>query len=64
MTTRPRPSSRLNAVRAPLYAEVADLVIDVDELPAADVARRILAAVGAAAGAGADDATAAGTGAE
>ena len=55
---------RLDAVRAPLYAEVADLVIDVDELPAADVARRILAAVGAAAGAGADDATAAGTGAE
>jgi shikimate kinase len=36
----------LNAVRAPLYAEVADLVIDVDELPVADVAGRILAAVG------------------
>jgi shikimate kinase len=38
---------RLNAVRAPLYAEVADVVIDVDELPAAEVARRILAAAGA-----------------
>lgn len=37
---------RLNAVRAPLYAEVADLVIDVDELPAEEVARRILAAAG------------------
>jgi shikimate kinase len=34
---------RLNAVRAPLYAEVADLVIDVDDLPAEEVARRILA---------------------
>jgi shikimate kinase len=38
---------QLNAVRAPLYAELADLVIDVDELPPAEVARRILAAVGA-----------------
>ncbi len=47
---------RLNAVRSPLYAEVADLVIDVDELPAEEVARRILAAVG--------DVAAAETGAE
>jgi len=35
---------RLNEVRAPLYAEVADLVIDVDGLPAEEVGRRILAA--------------------
>jgi len=35
---------RLNEVRAPLYAEVADLVIDVDDLPAEEVGRRILAA--------------------
>jgi shikimate kinase len=34
---------RLSAVRAPLYAEVADLVIDVDDLPAEEVAGRILA---------------------
>ena len=38
---------RLSAVRSPLYAEVADLVIDVDELPAEEIARRILAAAGA-----------------
>jgi shikimate kinase len=36
----------LLAVRAPLYAELADLVIDVDELAPDEVARRILAAVG------------------
>jgi shikimate kinase len=42
---------RLNAVRAPLYAEVADLVIDVDELPAEEVALRILAAAQAETGA-------------
>jgi shikimate kinase len=35
---------RLIEVRAPLYAEVADLVIDVDDLPAEEVCRRILAA--------------------
>ena len=40
---------RLNAVRAPLYAEVADLVIDVDDLPAEEVARRVLAEAAAAA---------------
>ena len=51
---------RLNAVRSPLYAEVADLVIDVDELPAEEVARRILAAAGAPD----DDVAAAETGAE
>ncbi len=38
----------LLAVRAPLYAELADLVIDVDELAPDEVARRILAAVAAA----------------
>jgi shikimate kinase len=36
---------RLNEVRAPLYAEVADIVIDVDDLQPAEVAERILAAV-------------------
>jgi shikimate kinase len=41
---------RLNAVRAPLYAEVADLVIDVDDLPAEEVAGRILAEAPPAAG--------------
>ncbi len=51
---------RLNAVRSPLYAEVADLVIDVDELPAEEVARRILAAADAPD----DDVAAAETGAE
>jgi hypothetical protein len=34
-------------VRAPFYAEVADLVIDVDALGAAQVAERIVAALGA-----------------
>jgi shikimate kinase len=34
---------QLDAVRAPLYAEVAGVVIDVDELPPHDVAARILA---------------------
>ena len=38
---------RLAAVRAPYYAELADLVIDVDELPPDEVVRRILAAAGA-----------------
>ena len=62
MTTRRRPWSASSAERAPFYAEVADIVIDVDELPAEEVARRILAA--AAAADTADDATAAETGAE
>ncbi|HTU36378.1 MAG TPA: shikimate kinase [Acidimicrobiales bacterium] len=35
----------LNEVRAPLYAELADIVIDVDTLPPEEVADRILAAV-------------------
>ncbi len=35
---------RLNEVRAPLYAELADLVIDVDDLPPEAVAARILEA--------------------
>ncbi len=34
-------------MRAPFYAEVADLVIDVDHLGAAEVADRIVAAVDA-----------------
>jgi shikimate kinase len=51
---------RLSAVRSPLYAEVADLVIDVDELPTEEIARRILAAAGAPG----DDVAAAETGAE
>ncbi len=41
--------ARLEAVRAPLYAEVADVVIDVDELDPASVARRIVDALDAAA---------------
>ncbi len=39
---------RLNDVRAPLYAEVADLVIDVDDKSPKAVAALILEAVGAA----------------
>jgi shikimate kinase len=35
----------LNEVRAPLYAEVADIVIDVDDLKPDEIADRILAAV-------------------
>jgi shikimate kinase len=47
---------RLNEVRAPLYAEVADLVIDVDDLSPQAVAALILeAVVGAQAPAGPDD---------
>jgi shikimate kinase len=38
---------RLSAVRAPFYEEVADLVLDVDELGSTEVAERILATVGA-----------------
>ncbi len=38
---------RLDAVRAPLYAELADVVIDVDELNAVTVADRIIKAVDA-----------------
>lgn len=34
---------RLDRVRRPLYAELADMVIDVDHLPAATVADRVLA---------------------
>ena len=37
--------ARLSAERAPFYAEVADLVIDVDDLGAAEVARRVVDAV-------------------
>jgi shikimate kinase len=40
---------RLLAERAPFYAELADLVIDVDGLDATEVAERILAAVPATA---------------
>ena len=35
---------RLDAVRRPLYGEVADVVVDVDELEPSMVADRILAA--------------------
>jgi shikimate kinase len=35
----------LEAVRRPLYAEVADLIIDVDGLPPPAVAARVLEAV-------------------
>ncbi|MFZ0248803.1 MAG: shikimate kinase [Acidimicrobiales bacterium] len=42
--------ARLDAVRAPLYAEVADVVLDVDELDPATVADRIIDAMDAAAG--------------
>jgi shikimate kinase len=42
---------RLNAVRAPFYAEVADLVIDVDHLTPDAVAERIIDTMDAAASA-------------
>jgi shikimate kinase len=38
---------QLNRIRAPLYAEVADVVIDVDELQPDEIARRILTAASA-----------------
>jgi shikimate kinase len=38
---------RLNEVRAPLYAEIADIVIDVDDRQPREVAEHILAAVAA-----------------
>ncbi|HVB91756.1 MAG TPA: shikimate kinase [Acidimicrobiales bacterium] len=37
--------AELDAVRRPLYAEVADLIVDVDELPPTAVAGRIVATV-------------------
>jgi shikimate kinase len=40
---------RLHAVRAPLYAEVADVVLDVDELDPVSVAQRVIDAMDAAA---------------
>jgi shikimate kinase len=39
---------RLNAVRAPLYAEIADVVIDVDDLDPVAVVERVLATVSGA----------------
>ncbi len=45
MTIPPPRSNELNEVRAPLYAEVADIVIDVEDLAPDQVAERILAAV-------------------
>lgn len=42
--------TRLNAERADLYAEVADAVIDVDELDLDEVAARVLAEVAGGAG--------------
>jgi shikimate kinase len=41
--------THLNSVRAPLYAEVADVILDVDELSAAAVADRIIDAMDATA---------------
>ncbi len=43
---------RLHAVRAPLYAELADVVLDVDELAPASVAQRVIDAMDAAADTG------------
>jgi len=37
--------ARLDSERRPLYEEVADIVVDVDDLSAAQVARRVLAAL-------------------
>jgi shikimate kinase len=37
--------ARLSAERAPLYAEVADVIVDVDGITADDVVERILAAL-------------------
>jgi shikimate kinase len=39
---------RLSAVRAPFYAEVADVVLDVEELDPVTVADRIIVAMDAA----------------
>lgn len=39
--------ARLDAERRPFYAEIADAVVDVDELSAPEVAERVLAATGA-----------------
>jgi hypothetical protein len=41
--------ARLDVVRAPLYAELADVVVDVDELTAVTVADRIINACDATA---------------
>ena len=49
MTTRPTALIRLMAVRCPLYAELADVVLDVDDLTPAAVADRIIDAVDASA---------------
>ena len=40
--------TRIEAVRRPLYDEVADVVIDVDDLAPRDVADRVLAVIGTA----------------
>jgi shikimate kinase len=59
---------RLSAERAPFYEEVADVVVDVDDLEPDEVAERILAAVGAdlvidvVEGGGSEPGTEAGTG--
>ena len=50
--------THLNAVRAPLYAEVADVILDVDELSTAAVADRIIDAMDASAAHGSDTDTA------
>jgi shikimate kinase len=47
-TSVPRALARLSAERAPMYREVADLVVDVDELSPHEVVDRIVAEIGAA----------------
>ena len=46
MPTRQRSLAALDEVRRPLYATVADAVVDVDELTPDEVADRVLAALG------------------
>lgn len=42
----PAALARLEAERTPLYAEIADVVVDVDDLEPAEVVERVLAAAG------------------
>ena len=53
--------ARLNAARAPFYAEVADVILDVDELSPAAVVDRIIGAMDASAAQGTESATATAT---
>jgi len=45
-TDPPAALARLEAERRPFYAELADVVVDVDDLEAAEAAERVLAAPG------------------